>query len=335
MSRAAPSVPALPALAALALALLARPLEAGPAAVERIARADGVELRVELDRAVLEIDERVGLRLRVEAPGALGIELPEVEPAAGGLALVERVRSEPRSLPDGRRLWEERILLEPTATGTLPLPPLAVGYRAADATTARRLVVEPIAVEVRSVLPPGEAQPAPREVAPPVPLADPPAGLGPWLGVALLALLLGLAVVLIRGRRRPAAAVEAEPDPEARALAELARLEAAAPSATEPVEEQHVRLARILRDYARGRLGLDAPRLTTEELTGGLARLGPRLAAPAGVLTGLLAACDRVKFARHRPSVPELRADLATARTLIHETAAAVAEAGAAAPAGR
>lgn len=325
---------ALPAGAALALLLVA-PAAAGEAPLERTARADGIALRVAIDRTRLWIDERIELRLRVEARHDLALELPEPELGTGGLALVEPVRTERQPQPGDRQLLEQRILLEPTATGTLPLPPLAVSYRLAGAAAPLRLAVEPLAVEVRSVLPAGEALPPPREVAPPVPLPDPPGGPAPWLALALLVPLLAAAALRLRRRRPELAASAAAPSPEAVALAELAGLEAA-PATEDPGAERHVRLASILRDYARRRLGLDAPRLTTEELAAGLARLGPRLSAPAARLTGLLAGCDRVKFARHRPGPAELRADLAAARTLIRDTAAAVAAGGEAAqPAGR
>lgn len=309
--------------AAIALALAALPVGGAAlgAAVERTIRADALLVRLELDRASLLVDERVLLDLTIEAPAGLAVELLELEPVPGGLVPVDRRREElPGGLPD-RQIRRERILLEPTGTGTLALPPLRLELRAPGAAT-RRLELEPLAVEVRSVLPPGPAPIAPRELPPPVDLPAPGGSLGPWLAAGLAFLIVGLALVLRRRRpRRARSDAAAAPEPEALALALLDRLEADDRAGRAGPGEPHVRLASILRDYVRGRLGLDAPRLTTEELGLRLPALGAHLAEPSRRVGALLAACDLVKFARHRPSPAALRDDLTSARALIRETA--------------
>lgn len=314
-------------LAGLLAGLPARAGEpaAGAASAEARDPAAGVVLRARLAPATLWIDERVELVLEVEAPEGVLLEPALIEPPPGGLAVVEQRPAEAGPAGPGRIARRERVLLEPTGTGLRAGPRVTLLHRPAGAASGGRLSLELPAVEVRSVLAIAEGPVLPRRVAPPVPLPPAPRA-WPWLAGGGAALLAGLGLLLLArrgGRSGSAAPASAEPAPETRALAALDRLEAEAPAAGERIAELQAGLAEVLRDYARGRLGLDAPRLTTEELAERIGRLGAPLAEPGRALVALLARCDLVKFARHRPTAPALRADLATARAVIRATAAA------------
>lgn len=86
-------------------------------------------------------------------------------------------------------------------------------------------------------------------------------------------------------------------------------------------EVYYVRLSHILRVYLEGRFGYHAPRMSTEEF------LHTILTAKEMALTNhrilvkaFLEECDRVKFARHRPSIVESIRALEVARRIVLET---------------
>jgi len=163
-----------------------------------------------------------------------------------------------------------------------------------------------------------------RDIAGPVPIADPLA-LVPW---ALAAVLLALAVAafVVWRRRRGSSG----PDAEARARA---RIEAADVwRAPEHAHEYGAAVSDAVRRYVEERHGERAPRRTTEEF---LRELGRRPDSPLSAHTPALAAflelCDLAKFARRGLSDDEMRALRARALDLVtpppEETGASTEEA--------
>jgi hypothetical protein len=86
-------------------------------------------------------------------------------------------------------------------------------------------------------------------------------------------------------------------------------------------EADYVRLADILRRYLVWRFGVRAPTQTTEELLASADRNGGPMAARRHLIAPVLAACDLVKFARHRPAPDDLQTRLRQARDFIEQTA--------------
>jgi hypothetical protein len=150
----------------------------------------------------------------------------------------------------------------------------------------------PLAVEVRSVLPAGQVEPAP---LPPVDLPR-AGGYATFLAVSGAAWLAGLAALLVAGRRRRrAAAARAAPPPTTLADRLRPLVERAAQGTLAPEERGRLELALIA--LWRRRLGLEG-----SDAAGALAAL--RSHPEAGPLLGSLEAW------LHRPQPPE-RVDLA------------------------
>ena len=84
--------------------------------------------------------------------------------------------------------------------------------------------------------------------------------------------------------------------------------------------EFYIRLSKILRQYALWRFGLKATSRTTEELLTDIAGLGGAIGAHRGVIGGLMADCDLVKFARHQPSKESMQLAMKRARDFVERT---------------
>jgi hypothetical protein len=299
----------------------------GPCAAEpavATAEAAGVRLTLTLDRDRLLIDDRARLSLRVEGPRDLVLGLPQAPERLGALAVIGHERPPPRPAGEAGMVWEEVLVLQPEAVGELVLPEIAITFRPAGAAAEERLAARPPPVTVASVLPAAADLTRPRDIGPPVEL--PPAGLAPavWLA-GFLAAGLGLAAALFRRRRgaRPARSVAIGHEPAmAGALAELEALERADLIAAGRITEFYHRLAEILRRHTQELMAVDGSAWTTEELLAGVTGRGGVLAACRDLLESLLADCDRVKFARHRPTGAAARRTAAHARAFIERTGA-------------
>lgn len=186
----------------------------------------------------------------------------------------------------------------------------------------------PLVVVVYDHVPPEANTMAPRSLAPPVPL-PPAAEFAAWrwvAGAVGLAALAGAAVLLQR-RRRPVAA-SPEPVPEGQpvpagdiARAALARLRDGLAGEGRPAPAAPFELATVLRTYIDQRLGLPAPRRTTEETVSQL----PVVAHGAGLSTGTLAQhaeatlaiCDLAKFAGRAATREDMETALGAAEAFV------------------
>ena len=166
----------------------------------------------------------------------------------------------------------------------------------------------PLVVVVYDHVPPDANTMDPRSIAPPVPL--PPvaeSAVWKWLSGAVgLAALAGAAILVLR-RRRPAAPTP-EPVPEGQSIpaqnvarAALARLRDTLTREGRPAPYAPFELAAVLRTYIDRRLGLPAPRRTTEETVSQLPAVMDAAGLPTEVLAqnarATLAICDLAKFA--------------------------------------
>ena len=111
--------------------------------------------------------------------------------------------------------------------------------------------------------------------------------------------------------------------PHAWAEAELDRLAAEGLIEQARFHEFYFRLTDIVRQYIERRFSIMAPEQTTEEVL-----RQARASAVLGdehkdLLGGFLRAADKVKFARHRPTVEEAESAFAAARRFVRETAPA------------
>ena len=176
-------------------------------------------------------------------------------------------------------------------------------------------------VPVRSELG-GDAEAEPAPVGP----ADPfPSLLPVWLGLgAVVALVAGVAVWLVRRRPRRVApdAPRAAPFPEATAA--LDALAAATPETPEAVSAQALGAREALRVFLARRLGVPALETTTAELDAALAGDARVPAAARDAARRVLDAADFVAFAGVAPSAASAAETVGTARAAIQDIETAV-----------
>ncbi|HEV2843890.1 MAG TPA: hypothetical protein VG477_03515 [Thermoanaerobaculia bacterium] len=213
---------------------------------------------------------------------------------------------------NGRAVWEQRLTLTVFKPGKVALPPIEIAIPRKERLVKAKTPAG-LALEVKSVLPPGERQPEPKPAAPPVQL---PLGERFWWTAAILgALTLAAAFVVFLQRRAGAEAAGAAPalEPFEELAAELDRLHAE-PS---PVA-LHTHLSLALRRYLARRFPFPALESTTTDIQRQL--LSRRVPGPlARHMVELLRACDLVKFARLPVGETQSRERLAAARKLAHD----------------
>lgn len=208
-------------------------------------------------------------------------------------------------------VWQQRVVLAAFRTGKIDLPPVAVAVPLRDRTL--QVKTPNLAIQVRSVLPPGEENPKPKPAAPPRML---PIGEAFWWTLAALSALALLALwgAWRQSRRKVAEAEAARPPlpPFDELLRELDGL-GDDPSAV----RLHTRLSHALRHYLGRSLDFPALESTTSEIQ---RRLSLRLPGPlVRPVIELLRACDLVKFARQEVGQERTQERIAAARRTARE----------------
>jgi hypothetical protein len=245
---------------------------------------------------------------------------------SGGQVLIDPAPRPLVALREGVRLLSADTL-RPSHGGTLegavefafyrpglqPIPTLALLYRRGAGEPPETLVHAPAAIEIASLLPPGN--PPLKDIKPLLGGG----GTGPEAVAAILLLATGLAVV--RWRRRPSA-LAAPPPPGAgqggpfdQALARLDALARGTPEGAD-VARHFEAVAEVLRDCLEAGAALPANRYSTSETLSAL----PEDLAAGGArdrLAELLTEADLVKFARLQPRPERVGRSAEDARSLV------------------
>ncbi|MBW2281479.1 MAG: hypothetical protein JRG76_10055 [Deltaproteobacteria bacterium] len=302
----------------------------GPAhALEQKSERGPVTATVTVEPDAPVIGDAIRLELRVRAEPGVELLMPAFGEALDRFAIVDFVPRESVDA-DGHTVASQRYTLQPSRSGTLAIPPLAVEFvdrrpgrePAPAGLDAWELLTERIEIEVGSVLPAD----APLDLRPAKSALGPRTTPGPPLwpfALGLVALLAAAAPFAIR----------AWLDSRARALqrsayqiaaAELdALLASARPGADrEQMDRFFVQLSGIVRRYVENRFALRSPELTTEEFLD-LMMTSPDLrVAHQRLLRDLLSRADLVKFARFVPEASAVDESVASVRVFLDDTRA-------------
>jgi hypothetical protein len=257
----------------------------------------------------LEVGEPVTIRLRLEGAAAARatIESPRTLGDFEVLSVAQPARTADGAL-------EATIVLSTLESGERTPPPLPLRWLVEGSIRRGEAALPTLAIAslVGEEFDPAEFRDIAGELAPP--RAGPP-----WLMLAAVALLLLAAVgAILWGilRRGPAA----PPEPDAWALAELARLSTEGLPARREYGPFADRLSGIVRRYASLRFAIPAEKLTTREF---LRAAESHAEFPAGEterLRALLTLADFVRFAHAEPEPAECDTQLAEARRLVEAT---------------
>ena len=293
-------------------------------AVERSYASGEAEVLLRLDRTQITTAEWVLLQVEVLAAEGRTVQLPTAEQAGAGELQVTQTRSAPPALEEGGLVrwvrWVRWFELQPFLAGEYQVPGLVVAVARRDGEPADLVHTEPILLTVTSVLAGAGEAAALQDVAEPV--AVPPR-VGRLLLLAALGVLaagvIAASVVLLRRRAARTASRAAIVPPHEAALRALREL-ASGDLLQRDLLAFHTAVAAIVRRYLEQRFGVRAPERTTEELMSILAGGGWLDDPQRRALHAFLAQCDRVKFARARPTATASQGLLDTATTLVTAT---------------
>jgi hypothetical protein len=275
-------------------------------------------VEVALSPAQARVGDRVEavLTLRVEAARLAGE--PRFPFWSGRWGEAEVLVEEPLQkspAEGGAAVYRQRLVLAAFRPGKVALPPAAVAVPLREGTIKVQTPAG-LAIDVVSVLPKEEENPAPKPPAAPRSL---PVGERFWWTLAAL-LAACLLVGWLLWRRRRAAAAESGAAPLLPPFEELAgELERLA--AERSVVQAHTRLSFALRRYLGRVLPFPAVESTTSEVQRQL--LSRRMPGPLVRQTvELLRACDLVKFARQEVGEERTRERVEAARRIAGEVEA-------------
>jgi BatD DUF11 like domain len=291
--------------------LLALALPVGLTAQSRI--------RAEVDTTRATVGDRITLTVTVDHPAGSRVTWPD------SLDLKPFDVLEAHTSPDERRgdtlSTTARITVAAFQLGDLEIPSLKVTVHGPD-DAVDTLATDAFGIRVVSV---GADKGGDiRDIRGPMSIPLSVLRIALW-GLAVVAVALAGWWINRRrlGRRRTpvpvaAPAAPARPPHEV-ALEALARLEASPLLERGQVKEYHVEASDILRTYVRGRFGVDAPEMTTDEALEGLRRAGVERRL-RDELRRFLDPCDLVKFAKVRPTPEASRATLSLGRLVVEST---------------
>jgi BatD DUF11 like domain len=281
-----------------------------------------VRLTLSADRQSMGIADWLRLTLAVEAPSEMVVVFPRMGGTLGPFTVYKQRPIALLRTTSHTHQWQQEYTLAAERTGTLTIPPLTVAVQASGAapvTASQQLTTEALSITVTPLLRDDADLTAPKDIAPPVPLAQP--GLPLWLwgvgGLGGLGLLTGAWWGYRRWRTPGAAALQPA---HILALEALRRLQGQDLSTRQRLDEFYVQLSDILRGYVRQRFGLRAPEQSTEELLAAVRALGGSIAVHHDLLNTFLQHCDLVKFAQYWPSPDHIRQDLERATAFVTQT---------------
>ncbi len=271
----------------------------------------------DLDAPLLPYHHSATLLLRVECPKGTTVQWPDLSGKIEGM----EVQSDPPAMterPNDRVHFERAYRLDVVNPGNYRLPDIEVALASGAETEA--FPVPPLVLQARELT--AEEKTAAgtfQESAPISALKETKSSSMGWIIAAAAALALAALAWRIFWRRKPVPAVPAKPAWDV-ALARLQELRFRNLPMQGQTERYYVDLSAILRYYVEDRFGLRAPEQTTPEFLD--------IAAQSGLLTGeqeeflalFLRHSDRVKFARHEPSVVEMEERLAEVEQFVRNT---------------
>ncbi|MBN2312115.1 MAG: hypothetical protein JXR94_24265 [Candidatus Hydrogenedentes bacterium] len=307
------------AVLAIALAVAAAATPAGEAGLP-------FDVATSIDPPVIPFHRQARFNIAVEGPEGMAVEFPEMANKFGGLAIYGAPLHSEVRLGSGRVRIAETYVLDPTFVGDYAIAPVKVRVKTPGGPDEAVSVVVPSpTVRVRE-LTPEETEEAERFEPNAGPIDPPRSLVGDWRLVAAATGTTGLTAawlfLFLRRRRAVEHTPPLVPPWEAayRALRELDRRNWPATGRFEPY---YVELSAILRHYIEDRFNVHAPERTTPEFLAEAAGARVFSDEQQKLLATFLRHCDRVKFARYKPSLDQMEQSFADVLRFIDETAPA------------
>ncbi len=275
-----------------------------------------LNLTAVLSTNAVRVGDIVQLTLTADHPRDARLQIPDFSNGKDIVLRDQKTRTQ--GLPDGKARTIAQFRLTSFTVGTHTVCTGSVECVQKDGQIIRQRF--PVtAFQVRSVL--SQPTEAMRDIKGPVRW---PGVFPRWLiGLALVAALaVATAILLSRFLSKPRTFLTYPPPPLPHdvALSALRDLIGKGWIEQENVEPFYVELSSIVRRYLEDRFNLRAPERTTEEFIREAASSRRLVAEHQRLTEDFLEQSDLVKFARHRPGQPEMKAAYGSAERLVKET---------------
>ena len=302
-----------------------KPEENSPEPFSKVYETGPLQVRLELDRTSLSLDETILLKLEIIAPESFTVTLPKLDEGVEQFRWELETSTAPELDEKGNLHTRRHLRLEPLVIyDKISIKPLNVHFKSND---GKEYDIETDEIEIKVEMPPEEFwQDLDIDMSvseTPVKRLDAPLPKWiPWtVGTFVALCALAVLFLLLRKRRKAAKIIPPRP-PQDIALDELRAL-----VAEHLVEDGHLmefynRIQDILRRYIEARFGIMAPERTTEEFMAELkTSRNNALRKNDKLLEVFLKHCDMVRFATYAPEKKEIQATFDSCKEFILATA--------------
>lgn len=276
-----------------------------------------VDVTVTLEPPEIPFHKKAVFTIVVEAPDASEIGLPEDVERFGGLGVVDAT-TDIEPLKKGRKRYTQTYVLDAVFMGDYAIAPVTVVVDGGEEITVPSplLRVRDLTDEEREKAEHFETIAGP--ISPKKGLTSSPLF---WLGIAVAAVaLVGLVAWLVARRWRGREIVVPKAKAWEVAYQRLEELDKRQLPKTGKYGAYYVDLSAILRYYIEDRFSLRAPEETTPEFVGEAARSGKFSKEQQHTIASFLRHCDRVKFARYKPTLEEMDTSFSQVLVFVDET---------------
>ena len=292
--------------------------------VEKEIQQGGLVVRTSVIPESLRLGDPFQLKLFVEGPSEIEIEMPPFGEALGRLTIVDFTPKQSTTDKNGQRIQThtQTYGLQPNRSGEVVVPALRIGYRINinAPTDWEEVLTEPIPIQVASILPTdGDlVYQSSRRRLDPLPVEQPWV---PWaVGAAGTGILMFVGVWWFGRQQGTSAKVSAFQQ----AMQQLRRLQDDIATLTDEdsVDDLYAGLSVTLRGYLEGCFQVSALEQTTEELRQSLSiDLKPYIEIVSKEhiveILQVLSLCDGVKFAGQVRTISEVQSDWSTVQQLV------------------
>jgi hypothetical protein len=276
-----------------------------------------VTVSVALDPPIIPYHKQAKFSIVIEAPAGIEVKAPDMSKVFGQLEMAGFPDTTTEDLDEGRKRVTTVYTLEAILAADYPLAPLTVTWGENGSAT-----VPCPALQVRELT--EEERVLAEHFEPNAGLPAVGGGFwnqfGIWIGLAALTgAVIGAALYWRFVRTRTPVPV-VPPTPWEIAYGRLRDLDKRKLPQLGRFDQYYVELSDVLRRYIEDQLHLRAPEQTTPEFLAAASNSGKLTEEQQVRVAAFLRHCDRVKFARHEPSLNEMEQHFTEVLAFVDET---------------
>ncbi len=269
-----------------------------------------------VDRAAVNIGDRVTYTIRVKAPKDLEVQLPSFGENLADFSIKDFTSDESGVFS---RTYTHSYILDIFETGTFTVPAAVITYKESPDSEWKEVTTQEITVTVQSLLGETKSPATIRDIKGPRSVSN-FMYLYMFLAIAAATAIAAAIGIYLKKRKRSSAAAEPPPPAHERALQALKELMNKDYIEKGRVQEHYFELSNIVRHYLEDRFLMKAPEMTTEEFLIHLKQTEKLNQEQKSLLREFLSQCDMVKFARHLPADNEISSSYEAAERLVEQT---------------